>query len=356
MSPIRSFVPGISPLSLLHIHLPSRINYTTSLSLQNSLLSLHWEYRANLKANPTQASSSTEAPSAHRTAQPKPPPPILLTFSTHPTYTVGRRHLTNSPLSSEQISFLTRNSTAASFHPVSRGGLLTYHGPGQCTGYPLIDLRRFGLSARCYVRMLENAVIRTCDSFLAQDDKKGAKKRVGVSETDPGVWMLNDHALGASGVSDRKICALGVQVTRGVGHFGVGLNVRDEPIDDPAEREAMKFDDALPKSDSTPSKDGGVTPDSRGYLSWGFNRIVACGLEGKSTTWLTREGAQAVTVAAVAERLAAELVEGLNQMGSGKGKEKEKEKVADVHTLIVGERELEGIEGGVLDIRELLTG
>jgi hypothetical protein len=199
--------------------------------------------------------------------------------------------------------------------------------------------------------MLENSVIRTCDAFLASS----GGREVGRSETDPGVWMLKDHREGG-GVSERKICAVGVQVTRGVGYFGVGLNVRDERIAE-GERERMRFDDALEvpgNSRGTHEASVGAGADNTppGYLSWGFNRIVACGLEGKSTTWLTREGAaeQTTSVAAVAERLAAELVVGLNQMGNGK------ERVQDVQTLVVGERELEGIEEGAMDVRELLAG
>lgn len=321
-------IPSSHPLRLLHIHLRSRIEYHTSLRLQEFLLALHWKYRSASNTPPATPLTSTTA-----TLRTQPPPPILLTFSTHPVYTVGRRHLQRSPLSESQIAFLTRDSRAAAFHASSRGGLLTYHGPGQCTAYPLVDLRRFGLSARCYVRMLENAVVRTCDAFVGSG-------RTGRSETDPGVWMLNEGVGG--GVSERKVCALGVQVSRGVGCYGLGLNVRDQEIED-SDREALSFEDQL---DSAPSSGSG---QGRGYLSWGFGRIVACGLEGKRTTWLTQEGADAATkVADVADRLAVELVNGLNQMGNGK------EKVEAVHTLEVGEREVEGLEEGALDITELL--
>lgn len=323
-------VPSTQPLRVLHVHLRSRIHYQTSLRLQDSLLGLHWRYRSAANTPPaTPLPSSTDA-----TPRAQPPPPTLLTFSTNPVYTVGRRHLQRSPLSESQIAFLTRDGRAAAFHASSRGGLLTYHGPGQCTAYPIIDLRRFGLSARCYVRMLENAVVRTCDGFVGAG-------RTGRSETDPGVWMLNE---GGSGVSERKVCALGVQVSRGVGCYGLGLNVRDELIESDA-REALSFEDQL---HATPSANAG-TKSGGGYLSWGFGRIVACGLEGKRTTWLAQEGAPTTTrVGDAAERLATELVNGLNQMGNGK------ELVEGVHTLEVGDREVEGLEEGALDITELL--
>lgn len=68
----------------------------------------------------------------------------------------------------------------------------------------------------------------------------------------------------------RKICAVGVQVRRGITGHGIGLNVRDEKA-----TEEYKHDDGA---------------RAEGYLSWGFGRIVACGLEGKGVTWLAREG------------------------------------------------------------------
>ena len=88
--------------------------------------------------------------------------------------------------------------------------------------------------------------------------------QLGVPNTettqDPGVWITGGK---------RKICAVGVQVRRGITGHGIGLNVRDEVA--------------------------GPEYGGQGMLSWGFGRIVACGLEGKSVTWLTREGARKVT-------------------------------------------------------------
>lgn len=180
-------------------------------------------------------------------------------------------------------------------------------------------------------------MVRCCDGVLAEGG------RTGRSERDPGVWMLErgrDEREGGGGVrwevSDRKVCALGVQVSRGVSCYGVGLNVRDEEIVE-GEKGLMRFED---------QREGGA--DEGGYLSWGFGRIVACGLEGKMTTWLTREGAPGDTqVGIVAGNLAEELVVGINKMGNWK------EIVQDVHTLVVGEREVEGLEEGAMDIKEL---
>ena len=130
------------------------------------------------------------------------------------------------------------------------------------------------------------------------------------------MWVLDKETGQAS---DRKICAVGVRVTRGVGSHGIGLNVFDAPI--PAGlRDMYKFQDPEgrelppPRLPHTSSHTVGTTEeDTRGYLSWGFGRIVACGLEGKRTTWLTVEGADAgVGVDEVAEIFARELLEALN--------------------------------------------
>lgn len=84
---------------------------------------------------------------------------------------------------------------------------------------------------------------------------------------NPGVWIRG---------GERKICAVGVQVRRGITGHGIALNVRDEEVE-----RGSGYDTYKPEG----GKEGGM-------LSWGFSRIVACGLEGKSVTWLTREGAR----------------------------------------------------------------
>jgi lipoyl(octanoyl) transferase 2 len=313
--------PSLNRLS--HLRLPNPIPYNYSLRLQEVVLNRHWTYRNALKSSTKPSSSS---PSTHSLSL-SPPPPTLLTFSTQPTYTVGRRHLTENPLSEAQIAFLTGKDTTkgtsqsnlsedsdfdfsnpATFHPSPRGGLLTYHAPGQLTAYPLIDLRRFSLSARQYISLLEDVVISTCAAFGVAN--------VGRSCGDPGVWVLNKST---GRVTDRKICAVGVRVTRGVGSHGVGLNVFDAGIPQELRRD-YPFQDPSGNPLPPPTGDEGSSEDdTRGYLSWGFGRIVACGLEGKRTTWLTNEGADPVVkVGEVADVFAAQLLGALNA-SVGKG-------------------------------------
>lgn len=114
---------------------------------------------------------------------------------------------------------------------------------------------------------------------------------------DPGVWIAEKDGSGGScaQATTRKVCAIGVHVSRGVTSHGIGLNVRDQGFNG-AET---------------------VTATEEGYLSWGFGRIVACGLEGKSVTWLQREVdshssfAAELSVGGVAGTLARETAAGL---------------------------------------------
>lgn len=178
-----------------------------------------------------------------------PPPPTLLTASFPPTYTLGRRERS---LSAAQYTHLTASGRAAVV-PTLRGGQTTFHGPGQLTGYLVLDLRTFGLSPKCYIRLLETAVVGTLARFGIR----------GFTTADPGVWTSEL----------RKICAVGVHMRRNVTSFGVGLNVQTD--------------------------------------LWWFGRIVACGLEGKEATSFVREGVEGVGVLEVAGALAECLGEGL---------------------------------------------
>ncbi|KAJ9606597.1 hypothetical protein H2200_008605 [Cladophialophora chaetospira] len=233
--------------------------------------------------------SSLSCPQHDHTA---PPDPVLLTFSTPPTYTVGRRHLQTNPISPEQQAFLSANGLAT-FHASPRGGLLTYHAPGQLTGYVIADLRRHGITARCWVKLLEESVMRTCGAWGVKTGRTN----------DPGVWVFDSgkasgqtamqddvrdlDAIRNPKASDRKICAIGVQVSRGITSHGVGLNVYDAPLPTSPAQDPSKTGPFTYTSSqlSSPSYD----PSTQGHLSWGFSRIVACGLEGKSVTWITRE-------------------------------------------------------------------
>jgi len=93
---------------------------------------------------------------------------------------------------------------------VERGGEVTYHGPGQLVGYPIIRLADRAMLVRPFVRALESALVETCAAFGVD---------AGRRDGHPGCWIEPESA------TPRKIGALGVRVERGVTYHGIALNV-----------------------------------------------------------------------------------------------------------------------------------
>jgi len=138
----------------------------------------------------------------------------LLLLEHPPVLTLGRNAHRSNVLASDE--FLA--SRAVEIHEVNRGGDVTYHGPGQLIGYPIVDLRgdlpgKKGpyLGPVDYVRLLEEALIRTCG-----DHGIGTQRIKGLT----GVWT---YAL--RNKPEAKIAAIGVHISRGVTTHGFALNV-----------------------------------------------------------------------------------------------------------------------------------
>jgi lipoyl(octanoyl) transferase len=102
----------------------------------------------------------------------------------------------------------------ATFYKINRGGDITYHGPGQLVGYPIFDLEYYKIGVREYIGKMEDAIIAT----IAGYGLKGGRK-----EGATGVWLDWDHPSRA-----RKICAIGVRVSRFVTMHGFALNVNTD--------------------------------------------------------------------------------------------------------------------------------
>ena len=125
----------------------------------------------------------------------------------HPhVYTLGKNGQVNNLLISED--FLRKID--AVFYKIDRGGDITYHGPGQLVGYPVLDLENHGSSLKGYIYKMEEAIIQT----LAHYCIKGARL-----EGATGVWLDGNNA------NARKICAIGVRASRFVTMHGFALNV-----------------------------------------------------------------------------------------------------------------------------------
>src|SRR6056297_2540768 len=133
----------------------------------------------------------------------------------------------------------------AEFIENDRGGDITYHGPGQIVGYPILDLDRYFTGVHKYLRYLEEIIIRTCDEY-------GIK--AGREDGLTGVW-----------VGEEKICAMGIKCSRWVTMHGFALNVNTD-------------------------------------LSY-FNHIVPCGIENKAVTSLSKLLGKRIDEAEVKERI-----------------------------------------------------
>lgn len=151
-------------------------------------------------------------------------------FVEHPhVYTLGKSgDMSNLLLSEKQLE-----AKGATFYKINRGGDITYHGPGQIVGYPILDLENFFTDIHKYLRLLEEAIILTLAEY-------GLKTERSPGET--GVWFDVGTPFA------RKICAMGVRASRWVTMHGFALNVNAD----------------------------------LGY----FDNIIPCGIKGKAVTSL----------------------------------------------------------------------
>ena len=130
-----------------------------------------------------------------------------LLFCEHPhVYTLGKSGDEKNLLVNEDYL----KSRGATFHKINRGGDITYHGPGQIVGYPILDLDNFFTDIHKYLRFLEEAIILTLKEY-------GLEGKRSPGET--GVWFDVDTP------KARKICALGVKSSRWVTMHGFAFNI-----------------------------------------------------------------------------------------------------------------------------------
>jgi lipoyl(octanoyl) transferase len=173
--------------------------------------------------------------------------PNYFLFVEHPhVYTLGKSgDMSNLLLNEEQLT-----QKGATFHKINRGGDITYHGPGQIVGYPIIDLENFFTDIHKYLRFLEEVIIKTLADYniIAQR-----------SEGETGVWLDVGTPFA------RKICALGVRTSRWVTMHGFALNVNT----------------------------------NLGY----FDNIIPCGIKGKAVTSMEAELNKKVPLNEVKEKI-----------------------------------------------------
>lgn len=165
-------------------------------------------------------------------------------------YTLGRSGKENHLLiKSDQLEKI-----GATYYETGRGGDITYHGPGQLVGYPVLDLDNFFTDIHKYMRLMEEAIILTC-AYYGVD--------AGRIEGLTGVWI--DHDVNKRPRNPRKICAMGVKTSRWVSMHGFALNVNTD-------------------------------------LSY-FNHIVPCGISDKAVTSLEQEVGKKLNMEEVGQQM-----------------------------------------------------
>jgi len=162
-----------------------------------------WDYQEEIFANFLQIKSKNrELPENEQVAIDN-----KLILCEHPhVYTLGKSGQQNNLLISD--AFLEKIN--ATYYKINRGGDITYHGPGQIVGYPIIDLERFNLQVKQYIAKLEQSIILMLKEFGIE-----AGRLPGAT----GVWLDSDND------KARKICAIGVKASRFITMHGFALNV-----------------------------------------------------------------------------------------------------------------------------------
>jgi len=134
-----------------------------------------------------------------------------LLFCEHPhVYTLGKSGKTENIL----IDQSELDEKKISFYKINRGGDITYHGPGQIVGYPILDLEQFSLKIKDYIHRLEESIIRTLNEFGITGERYAGAA---------GVWIDTSNPHKA-----RKICAIGVRASRYITMHGFALNVKTD--------------------------------------------------------------------------------------------------------------------------------
>ena len=176
-----------------------------------------------------------------------------LIFCQHPhVYTLGK----SGDIKNLLLDEAGLKAASATYYKINRGGDITYHGPGQIVGYPILDLENFFTDIHKYLRFLEEAIIRTIAEYGIVGDRYPGYT---------GVWIDPDKP------EARKICAMGVRSSRWVTMHGFAFNVNTD-------------------------------------LNY-FNNIVPCGIDDKDVTSMQRELGHEIDMAEVEERLKAHLAE-----------------------------------------------
>ena len=208
-----------------------KMDYKAAWDYQDSLM------QQNLTLKKAECTDSSRPATTHH----------LLFVEHPPVYTLGKSGKMEHVLINEE----QRTERGIGFYQTNRGGDITFHGPEQIVGYPILDLEKFYTDIGRYLRELEEVIIRTLAEYGIE---------AGRSTGETGVWI--DAAIKGK---ERKICAMGVRCSRWITMHGFALNVNTD-------------------------------------LSY-FNGIVPCGIQNKKVTSIKEETGRAANLEEVKKKL-----------------------------------------------------
>jgi len=213
------------------------MEYKKAWDYQESLFKKNLEVKSTVYLLPHEANTKLNPATQH-----------YLLFTEHPpVYTLGKNGNSNHVLLN-QNELLSKN---IGYFQTNRGGDITFHGPGQLVGYPILDLEKFETDLGKYLRNLEEVIILTLAEFGIS---------AGRSPGETGVWIEPDVP-----GRERKICAMGVRSSRWITMHGFALNVNTD-------------------------------------LSY-FNYIIPCGIANKQVTSIQNELKQPINIGRVKEKI-----------------------------------------------------
>lgn len=237
---------------IVHIRDLGIMDYKKAWDYQEALLQENVKIKSSFSNN--QQEILTEDGPKWLTANHKPPTTNHLLLVEHPpVYTIGKSGKMEHVLINEE----ERANRGIQFFQTNRGGDITFHGPDQVVGYPILDLENFYTDIGRYLRSLEEVVILTLKEYGID---------AGRSTGETGVWIDALHK-----GQERKICAMGVRCSRWITMHGFALNVNTD----------------------------------LGY----FNHIIPCGIQNKKVTSIKEELGQEVSIDEVKEKLVNAFVE-----------------------------------------------
>ncbi len=157
-----------------------------------------WDYQEELFAHKLQQKRDQQIPENH-----------LLLCEHPPVFTLGKSGQDSNLLITQNLL----DQKGIQYYKINRGGDITFHGPGQIVGYPILDLEQFKLGVKEYIHSMEEVIIRTLNDYNVKSERL---------EGATGVWLDTDKQ------NTRKICAIGVKASRHITMHGFAFNVNTD--------------------------------------------------------------------------------------------------------------------------------